>query len=246
MNFSGISNRSILGKILRVPLGFIPKEMALPIIQGPLRGKRWIAGSSNHGCWLGSYEYEKQKCFIKRLKPRDVVFDVGANVGFYTLLASVLVGNEGKVIAFEPLPRNLAYLNRHIKMNHCLNVDVLSYAVSDCEMTAEFTFSKNPSMGHLCTKGDITVQTILIDKLIESKQLLPPDVMKIDVEGAELSVLRGSHQVIKEKRPIIFVATHDRSAHRGCMEFFHSLEYHLTPVGDSSITDCDEIVAVPF
>ena len=246
MNFSGIPNRSIFGKILRAPLRLIPQEMAVPIIQGPLRGKRWIIGSSNHGCWLGSYEYEKQKCFIKSVKPGDVVFDVGANVGFYTLLASVLVGSAGKVVAFEPLPRNLVYLDRHMKMNQCLNVDVLPYAVSDCEMTAEFTFSKNPSMGHLCTKGDITVQTVLIDKLIESKKLFPPDVMKIDVEGAELSVLRGSHQVIKGRRPIIFVATHDRSAHRGCMEFLRSLDYNLTPIGDSSVTDCGEILAEPL
>jgi FkbM family methyltransferase len=246
MNFSGIPNRTILGKILRVPLGFIPKEMTVPIIQGPLRGRRWIAGSSNHGCWLGSYEYEKQKVFIKRVKPGDVVFDIGANVGFYTLLASVLVENEGKVIAFEPLPRNLVYLDKHMKMNHCLNVDVLPYAVSDCEMTAEFAFSKNPSMGHLCTKGDITVQTVLIDNLIESKKLFPPDVMKIDVEGAELSVLRGSHHVIKGKRPIIFVATHGISAHRDCLEFLRSLDYHLTPIGHSSIENCDEIIAEPF
>ena len=246
MNFSGMPNRTVLGKILRAPLRLIPKEMAVPIIQGPLKGKRWIAGSSNHGCWLGSYEYEKQKSFIKRVKPGDVVFDIGANVGFYTLLASVLVGSEGRVIAFEPLPRNLVYLNRHMKMNHCLNVNVLPYAVSDCEMTAEFTFSKDPSMGHLCTKGDIAVQTVLIDKLIESKKLFPPDVMKIDVEGAELSVLRGSHQVIKGKRPIIFVATHGISARRGCMEFLGSVDYHLTPIGDSSITHCDEIIAEPF
>jgi len=146
----------------------------------------------------------------------------------------------------RPLPRNLVYLNRHMKMNHCLNVDVLPYAVSDCELTAEFKFSKNPSMGHLSTKGDITVQTVLIDRLIESRKVLPPDVMKIDVEGAELSVLRGSHQVIKGKRPIIFVATHGTSTYRDCMEFLHSLDYHLTPIGKSSITNCDEVVAEPY
>ena len=87
-NFSGISNRTILGKILRVPLHLIPKEMTVPILQGPLRGKLWIAGSSNHGCWLGSYEYEKQKVFIKRVKPGDVVFDIGAGFVMKSTVAS--------------------------------------------------------------------------------------------------------------------------------------------------------------
>jgi hypothetical protein len=59
INFSGISNKSIMGKLLRYPLRFIPKDMKLPILQGKLQGKWWIAGSSNYGCLLGSYEYNK-------------------------------------------------------------------------------------------------------------------------------------------------------------------------------------------
>jgi len=59
MNFSAISNKNIFGKILRFPLRFIPTKVVVPILQGTLKGKKWIVGSSNHGCWLGSYEYEK-------------------------------------------------------------------------------------------------------------------------------------------------------------------------------------------
>lgn len=66
--------------------------MVVPVLQGSLRGRKWIVGSSNHGCWLGSYEWKKQRLFTRTVSSGDVVFDIGAHVGFYTLLASVLVG----------------------------------------------------------------------------------------------------------------------------------------------------------
>src|ERR1035438_590714 len=91
INFSGISGRTFIGKALRFPLSLIPCGTQMPILQGPLYGKRWIVGSSNHGCWLGSYEYPKQKAISAAIKRGDVVYDLGANVGFYSLLASVLV-----------------------------------------------------------------------------------------------------------------------------------------------------------
>lgn len=124
MNFSHISNQTLIGKGLRLPLKLIPKRMVIPIMQGPLRGKLWVVGSSSHGCWLGSYELQKQQIFIKTVRPRYVVYDIGAHVGFYTLLSSVLVGSQGKVLAFEPVPRNLQYLRRHVHMNCCPNVSV--------------------------------------------------------------------------------------------------------------------------
>ena len=100
MNFSGVSNKSIVGKALRFPLRLIPCGAQMTILQGPLRGKRWIAGSSDHGCWLGSYEYPKQRAFSAAISHGDVVYDLGANVGFYSLLASVLVGTKGQVFSF--------------------------------------------------------------------------------------------------------------------------------------------------
>src|SRR5579862_7724955 len=106
-NLSGISRKSWLGKLLRAPLRLIPRSAVLPILQGPLRGKKWVVGSGNHGCWLGSYEHDKQSLFQKTVRTGDIVYDVGANAGFYSLLASVLVGEKGQVYAFEPLPANL-------------------------------------------------------------------------------------------------------------------------------------------
>lgn len=88
MNFSGISSKSALGKLLRAPLQLIPADLVVPIIQGKLRGNRWVT----HGCWLGNYEYEKQRLLRNSVRPGSVCFDIGAHVGFYTLLMSRVVG----------------------------------------------------------------------------------------------------------------------------------------------------------
>ena len=103
IDFSGVSNQSWPGRFFRSFLRWIPDDRVMKVMQGPLRGMRWIAGASTHGCWLGSYELEKQRLIAERVSPGSVFFDVGANVGFYTLLGSSEVGAAGRVISFEPL-----------------------------------------------------------------------------------------------------------------------------------------------
>jgi len=100
MNFTAIAPGSMLRRALRFPLKFIPWNAQVPIIQGPLRGKCWIARSCNHGCWLGSYEIEKQKVFSAAVKRGYSVYDIGANVCLDSLLASNLVGPDGKLFSF--------------------------------------------------------------------------------------------------------------------------------------------------
>lgn len=114
MNLSGISSASVVGKLLRLPLVLLPGNLQMPIMQGRLKGKKWIVGSSNHGCWLGSYEYRKRILFEKMVPHGSIVYDLGGHVGFYSLLASVLVGPTGHVFVFEPFPANLAYLRKHL------------------------------------------------------------------------------------------------------------------------------------
>ena len=161
----------------------------MPILQGPLRGKKWIVGSSNHGCWLGSYEHDKQIKFQNALGPGQVVYDIGAHVGFYTLLASLGVGAIGRVYSFEPLPRNLLYLRKHIELNHAENCEVIDAAVADSDGSTRFDSARPASMGWLSENGNLEVRVVSIDSLAENKQVLPPDIMKIDVEGAEFPVL---------------------------------------------------------
>src|SRR6187551_3174202 len=206
MNFSKISYKSTLGKILRLPLKVIPNGTVVPILQGRLKGKKWIVGSHLHGCWLGSYEYEKRKIFERELKGGWVFFDIGANVGFYTLLGSVLVGESGRVVAFEPGKRNLSLLDKHLALNHARNVTVVRVAVGD--RIGEVSFAEEPDQlggwfgqknfgsAHISDKGQTRVGLVTLDALLERKEIPLPDLMKIDVEGAEMMVLTGAANLL--------------------------------------------------
>ncbi len=143
INISKSDFRTHFGKLLRFPPKLIPGKTVLPILQGPLKGKKWIKGSSINGCWLGTYELDKQVLFSKYIKSGMTVFDVGANVGYYSLLASVLTGKEGKVFSFEPLPENISYLKKHIALNKLKNVSVVEKAVSNEISKMRFTATDN-------------------------------------------------------------------------------------------------------
>ena len=98
--------------------------MKLRILRGSLRGKQWLAESGGKVLRVlgGTYEPEQTRAFEELVKPGDTVLDVGAHVGYYTLLSSVLVGASGRVFAFEPNPRNYHYLDQHVYLNRCRNV----------------------------------------------------------------------------------------------------------------------------
>lgn len=233
---------------MRAPLRLIPREMPVRILQGRLRGKRWIVGSFNHGCWLGSYEHDKVLRFQETVKPGHVVFDVGAHVGYYTLLASELAGPHGQVIAFEPLPRNLRYLHEHLRLNSVQNVRVIEAAVSDRSGTARFRVVPDSSMGAVTSDASadaIEVETVSLDDLFARGEIPAPNVLKIDVEGAEASVLAGAEKVIAEARPAIFLATHGAEVHAKCCRFLNNHRYKLTPLNGESIERCDEVLALP-
>ncbi len=121
IDFKQISHKTIIGRLLRFSLRFIPPHTVLPILQGELRRSKWIIGASIHGCWLGSYEYKMQRLFKNMISQGSVVYDIGAHAGFYTLLASKIVGLRGKVVAFEPYKRS-----QHLKTTNYNSLCFLS------------------------------------------------------------------------------------------------------------------------
>ena len=240
MNFSAISEISLLGKVLRWPLRFIPASMRLPILQGRLRGTIWIVGAGNHGYWLGSYESDKQVVFEKYIHPGNVVYDIGAHTGYYSLLASTLVGPLGKVFAFEPLPRNIRFLKEHLRINQVTNIQVINAAVSDRSGSASFSDEDSSFSGRLTANGEIEVNMVCLDDLWAGGELPPPAVIKVDVEGAEFSVLSGAKRVIQTSRPFIFLATHGAEIHHQCEVWLQTAGYKL-----SILNSPDEILALP-
>ncbi len=243
IDFSSISQNSVVGKILRFLLKFIPANSRLFILQGKLRGKKWIKGSGVNSYWLGNYELDKQKLFLKIVKQGDVVFDIGAHVGFYTLLASELVGQKGKVFAFEPLPRNIEYLKKHIKINICKNVNIIKAAVSDKGGNAFLNNDSDSFSSRIVEDGKIKIRTVTIDDLVSSGKLQIPNVIKMDVEGAELSVLEGTASILKKNKPVILLSTHGGKIHKECRDFLKKLGYNLKPIAGDKFEKANEIFA---
>jgi len=243
VNFSALSSMSVWGKLARWPLRLLPKGTVMRVLQGRLKGKKWIAGSSNHGCWLGSYEFGKQVIFGRVLRPGQVVFDIGAHVGFYTLLASQQVGPEGTVVAFEPVPGNLAFLKRHLELNNVNNVLIFDCAVADTEGLAGFVLGCDSHMGHLGDSGGLAVRIVTLDGLIAAGQVPVPNVLKLDIEGAELAALRGASQLLNIYHPVVFLATHGRKVHDDCVSLLAALGYRLQAIDTESLEDASEILA---
>jgi FkbM family methyltransferase len=245
MNFSAIPKNSLIGRILRFPLKLLPAEMILPILQGPSRGMRWIVGSGDHGYWLGSYEIGFQKLFAQRISGGEIVFDIGAHVGFYTLLAARRVGPAGHVFAFEPLPRNADFIEQHIQINKLDNVTFQQVAISDRSGIVRFGGGLSSSTGHITTGGEEQVQAAALDNLLDSGKIDPPSVMKIDVEGAEGAVLRGGRELIAKHKPELFLAMHGSEAYQECTAFLRSMKYSLQPINADHLDAATEIYAAP-
>jgi FkbM family methyltransferase len=227
-------------RIARFAFGkVLPKGYAYPVVRGPLRGFRFILGAAagaggGASILFGLAEPEQIQAFTAAVKPGQIVFDVGANVGYYTLLGSRLVGANGLVLSIEPACRNIHYLYRHLKLNSIKNVIILPSACSDDLGVASFSLGENCAIGHLqeiageqvkrCSDKTL-VPTVTIDSITEHIGL--PDVIKIDVEGAEFQVLQGGQHTLAEARPSIFLSTHSAETQLQCLRYLESMDYTI-------------------
>ena len=166
-------------------------------------------------------EFHVRTWLTERLKPGQVFFDVGAHHGWVSMWALPLLGKEGSVISFEPSPANLSILEWHRKRNKFSQWTIIPRAVSDVNSEEEFFLvdTGDSPMNSLTTGAPgtpfmngrdirkISMQTIRLDTFC-SESNLRPDLVKIDVEGAELLVLRGAAKLLGESRPTIILAVH--------------------------------------
>jgi FkbM family methyltransferase len=164
----------------------------------------------------GNLESSVQEALVRHLAPGDVMYDIGANLGFFALVAARLVAAEqGRVYAFEPAPDNAEAIRRNAELNLLPNIAVIPRAVSSRAGTARLqivddqSWSKLEEYGeHPATERVIEVETVTIDELLRAGELPPPGLVKIDVEGAELAVLEGMRATIDEHRPVIVCELH--------------------------------------
>lgn len=245
MNFFGwVSLKSpIQHKISLILKKIVPKSLILPIIEGPLKGKKWIVNSSNLAYFLGNFENNQMNIVKKFLHAGDTFYDIGANVGIYTLLASERVGNKGIVVAFEPLPANVKILDKHVKMNRCTNVKVIECALSNISGTSMFFEHPDNTMGFLSKDGNIEVRTTILDSILSDGTTPPPNLIKIDVEGAESKVLLGGLEVLKTYDPILLISLHSDKQREDCIKLLQDLGYFIEPIDNTDLSQTYEIIA---
>jgi len=228
-----LKNHRKIAALFRKPLNFFPRNTKFPILQGTLKGKKWMLKSGLHEAWLGTYEFNVRKKFEELTGGGDIVYDLGAMVGFYTLLAAELVKENGKVYAFEPSPRNVYYLKKNVELNKYKNVVIMNYAISDEDGDAFFDTGRSISTGHLVKKESSIVKISSLDSLWSKGKILQPDFIKMDIEGAEYKALIGAKNILKQKHPKLLISTHSEELNNLCFEYLKKYNYDLYPINTS-------------
>ncbi len=249
-SLSHIPPTSLLGQVLRLPLRLIPKRAVMTVRSGLNAGMKWVAGSSIHGCWLGHYEHDKQGLVARLVKPGMKIFDIGANAGFYALAFSRLTGAAGHVWAFEPFAENASNVLHHLRLNAIGNVTLLQAAVADRSGVAGFQIAQSNSMGMLAAHAkEYLVPTVALDALIQNGTLPMPDLIKMDVEGAEASVLEGAKTLLRQRTTVLLIALHGDVPMRACLTLLHEAGYEAFALDGKALTAdapfVDEIYALP-
>lgn len=215
----------------------IPTGMVLPILKGTLKGKKWIlgaaAGEAKGISVLFANPEETQLSLVHSvLKPTDIAFDLGANVGLYTLL---FASTCKKTVAFEPVPRNISFLYRLIALNNLNNCSIVPLAVSNTSELTSFNESDNCAIGKIDSHGKMPVQSITLDKFCKYYNI-KPTVIKIDVEGAEINALIGAKNILTNK-PKLFISFHSESLRKQGISLLKQFGYsykEISSVGEGS------------
>lgn len=241
---------SLLRFVARVVFGKLLPRVAYPVTLGPLRGARFILGAMSGeaggaSVYFNMVEPEQTAILVSTLNAGQVFFDIGANVGYYTVLGSRLVGVTGTVIAFEPVVRNLVYLYQHTLLNRTRNVIIIPSACSERTSLAAFSVGRNFAMGHLAEKSGkkdtFPVPAITVDEVIEQGGVYP-DVIKIDVEGGELSVLKGAQAALRTARPRILLSTHSETLREACLCFVKELGFSYEVLSQDKMNPSEFLV----
>lgn len=238
-----LSSNSVLGKVVRWPLRLIPRRTAVRVLSGPLHGCRWVVGASSHGCWFGWYEAAEAQKFVGAIDGSMVVWDVGANVGYYTLIGA---RRARLVYAIEPVPGNVLMLRQHLALNSVSCVRVIEAAVGEEEGSARFDVGPSNSMGHLDCDGTSDVRLVTVDGMVARSEAEPPGLMKIDVEGDEVSVLRGAGKTLATYRPTLLLATQGRSLHEEACQFLLGCRYGIEVIEYCEASGCGSVWATPW
>ena len=222
------------GLNLAAPVGL----SEVTIAAGDLAGMHMVLDlQSEKDYWLGTYELELQAAISDLVIPGQVIYDVGASIGFMTLLFARKVGLNGQVFAFEALPANIDRLTRNIELNSFQDrVTVIEAAVQDRTGQTDFYPGPSSAMGKVDGsagrssieyQSSIQVDGVAIDEFIYNSGNPVPVILKIDIEGGEILALPGMSSLLHEFHPILLVELHGPEAARTTWELLKKEDYRI-------------------
>lgn len=236
--------RSFAFRWLRL-LRAVPLPYRLPF------GAWWLLRNDQIGASLLEDAYENtEHSFVERLlQPGMTVLDIGANQGYYTLLASRKVGPNGRVFAFEPSVRELRRLRLHLRLNRCKNVEVVTSALGAASGTENLHVVLGTESGCNSLRPPnvsqptrlLSVHVERLDDVLKARGVNGAHFIKLDVEGAELSVLQGARELLTHPpRPVVLVEVQELRtqpwgyAARDIISFLSALGYEWFALKGSS------------
>ena len=187
--------------------------------------------------WLGTYEPELQAALPDVVPPGAVVYDVGANIGYVSLLLARAAGEAGRVFAFEALPENAARLRRNLELNGMQErVRLFAGAVTGKAGPVRFLVHASGGMGKAAGsagrqdehyQAEVTVEGISLDEFVYQSGNPPPQVVKMDIEGGEVMALPGMLRTLREHHPLLFMELHGPESERAAWETLTANGYTL-------------------
>jgi FkbM family methyltransferase len=183
-----------------------------------------------HDMYRSMVDHEED--IVQQFSPKigDIVIDVGAAFGFYTILASKRVGQRGRVVAIEPQPDSFEMLKKNIKLNKLTNIVTLNYAVSSRKTTLKLysSYSTIQERDGQSLQSYIEVSADNLDNLLRQLDIDEVNWVKVDVEGAELEVLKGAVGILSRSRDIaLFVEVHSPDLVRPILELCESYKLRV-------------------
>lgn len=224
---------------------------------GPAKGLRLrITLPDDKGLWVGTYETQFATALGNAVCPGDIAYDIG---GFRGFMSGVMaLAGARRVVTFEPVAANLERIAELTVLNPALPITVHPFAVGETDDEVSFEQMPEGSMGKLSesdfqsdVRGVSTLRVAMrsVDSLVGRAEIPPPNLMKVDVEGAELRVLRGAQQTLSKHRPVVFLEAHSAELAEECRALLTALEYHvanLPPLsGRLSSDGVSHIKAIP-
>lgn len=192
--------------------------------------RAWAFAYLAYKRWFEAGEVAALRSFVP---PGTTVIDVGANIGFFALQFAEWAGREGRVLAIEPEDRNIRLLRHRAAQHGCLDrVEIIEAAADEKDGPLLLAVNEiHPGDHRVSEQGGIPISGRSIDEIIDERSLPPVSLIKIDVQGAEMRVLRGARRTLVRDRPYLFVEIDDAaltksgSSTREVSEFFSSLGY---------------------